>query len=232
MSLPKLLSLRLLNGIADYSPIAGLTDLQHLQFSSDARHPLDLTTLTRLRTLEAPHAVCAASLSALINLEELIVVDWPTGNFEVLGAKPSLTWLRVELRRRALVASTGLAALSNLTRLTLCNGRLQDVNDVAFLQRLVWFEVHGTKVSSLAFSSSLAVLQKLEIEDGGTLASLRPLSKHPSISTVILAGSTSVADGDLDVLWEMPALSGVALTHKSHYNRMSAEVAQSFSLPH
>ena len=76
----------------------------------------------------------------------------------------------------------------------------------------------------LADWSWLGGLKKADIlilEDCGSIPSLKPLSDHPSLRGLWIAGKTKIEDGDLTVLDTLPGLQNLFIRDYPHYTHKS-----------
>ncbi|WP_410592730.1 hypothetical protein [Amycolatopsis sp. lyj-23] len=221
--LPGLTRVRLLRGVADCSAVADVPGLEELTLASNYRGPLALAGLTRLRVLGMPFLPAVADLAGLGELRELTVWDWPKTepSLEVLGDKPSLEFLRLELKRTTALTLAGFAA-PRLRTLWLYDGR---VTFAGAFPELEVVRLHSAKVASLDFVRTLPRLRELFLENAGEVESLAPLRGHRRLRTVAFGGRTTVRDGDLGPLRELPVVENVSFERGApHYNLRPAEV--------
>ncbi|GHG03603.1 MULTISPECIES: leucine-rich repeat domain-containing protein [Amycolatopsis] len=221
--LPGLTRVRLLRGVADCSAVADVPALEELALATDYHGPLALAGLTRLRVLGMPFLPAVADLAKLRELRELTVWDWPKTepSLEVLGDKPSLEFLRLELKRTTTLTLAGLAA-PKLRTLWLYDGKVTFAGEFPDLEIV---QLNSTKVASLDFVRTLPRLQELDLQNGGEVESLAPLRGHPALRTVAFGGRTTFRDGDLSPLRELPVVENVSFERGApHYNLKPAEV--------
>ncbi|MET8998556.1 leucine-rich repeat domain-containing protein [Amycolatopsis sp. NPDC004169] len=218
--LPGLTRIRLLRGVADCSAVAGVPGLTELTLASDYRGPLSLAGLTRLEVLGMPFLPAVADLTPLRALRELTVWGWPRTepSLRLLGDKPALEFLRLELIRTTVLTPAGLAA-PNLRTLWLYDGR---VSFDGTFPELTVLRLHSTKTASLDFVRDLPRLRELFLENAGEVESVTPVRGHPALRTVAFGGRTTFRDGDLSALLDLPE---VALERGApHYSHRPAEV--------
>ncbi|MEQ0560396.1 leucine-rich repeat domain-containing protein [Amycolatopsis sp. NEAU-NG30] len=221
--LPGLTRVRLLRGVRDCSAVADVPGLEELTLASDYRGPLTLGSLPRLRTLAMPFLPAVADLAKLGELRVLAVWGWPKSSptLEVLGDKPELEFLRLELKRTTVLTTAGLVA-PKLRTLWLYDGR---VSFAAAFPELEVLHLNSTKVASLDFVRDLPRLRDLFVENAGEVESADPLRGHPALRLLAFAGRTTFRDGDLGALLELPAVESVALERGApHYSHKPAEI--------
>ncbi|MFI9815138.1 leucine-rich repeat domain-containing protein [Saccharothrix variisporea] len=227
--LPGLTEVSFLRGVKDLSAVYRVPGLTRLALPTDHRGPLDLAAVPGLEFLVTPHCPGIEGLRELRSLRELVVHGWPSGDFAVLGDKPELRFLRLEMKRRAEVSALGLAGAPGVTTLWLYDGRLTDTRELAALTAVRELALRATKVDNVEFVAAMPELTRLELDNAGDIASLAPLRGHPSLRDLALAGSTRLVDGDFGPLFDMPALKGVGLDHNApHYTHRAADIRQAF----
>ncbi|MEU1232179.1 hypothetical protein [Streptomyces sp. NPDC005828] len=226
---PGLRSLRLGLGVRDLGPVAdchGLTVLQIGGGASPGR--IDLSGLPALRVLEAPVEAVLAGVAGLPALDSLTLTGWRRGSLERLGAHPRLGFLRIECTRGGGLTLTGAAGMPELRALWLHDGDLSDTAALAACERVEEIRLVGAKTPTVSFAARLPHLRRLTLENCGPLDSLRPLSAHPSLREIALAGTTTVEDGDLRPLADNPRLTHIALENGApHYSHPVSEVRRS-----
>ncbi|MEU4520447.1 leucine-rich repeat domain-containing protein [Amycolatopsis sp. NPDC024027] len=221
--LPVLTRVRLLRGVADCSAVADVPGLEELSLATDYRGPLTLAGLTRLQVLGMPFLPAVGELAELGALRELTVWGWPKSepSLAVLGDKPSLEFLRLELKRTTALTTAGLVA-PKLHTLWPYDG---SVSLTGAFPQLDTLRLNSTKVASLDFVRDLPRLRELVLENAGEVESVTPLRGHPALRAVAVAGRTTFRDGDLGALLELPAAESVALERGApHYSHRPAEV--------
>lgn len=221
--LPGLTRVRLLRGVADCSAVADVPGLTELTLASDYRGPLALAGLTRLRVLGMPFLPAVADLAKLGELRELTVWGWPRSepSLQVLGDKPALEFLRLELVRTTVLTTAGLVA-PRLRTLWLYDGR---VSFTGTFPELAVLHLNSTKVASLGFVRDLPRLRELFVQNAGEVESVTPVRGHPELRVVAFGGRTTFRDGDLGALLDLPAVESVALERGApHYSHRPAEV--------
>ncbi|WP_406207729.1 hypothetical protein OH807_35370 [Kitasatospora sp. NBC_01560] len=224
-SLPNLRSLRLGLGIRDPGPAAACRELTLLELGGRQRGRVDLSGLLALKELEAPVVIGLETAAALPALESLTALGWRHGALADLGTHPQLHRLRIECLRNGELSLTGAAGLPQLRTLHLYDGRVHDTGELSGAARLEEIRLLGAKTSSVAFAARLPHLQRLTLENCGPVDSLTPLTDHPSLTELAIAGTTVIRDGDLHPLAANPRLRSIALEHSApHYTHTPARI--------
>ncbi|MFJ5829112.1 hypothetical protein [Streptomyces sp. NPDC093089] len=222
---PGLRSLRVLGGVPDLSPVTRCPALVRLRLPASATGELDLSGLPELRELEAPWPVVSRSLPLLPSLDDLVLPEWKGASLSALGPKPALRKLRLETGRKHVTDMEGAPLFPALRELRLYDGRIARPELLTGAAALQDVSLLSAKSDTIAFVSGLPLLQRLELENSGDIASLSPVADHPALREVILSGSTRVVDGDLSPLLDNPRLAFVALERgHAHYSHAPREV--------
>ena len=225
LRIPRLQRISVFGPVRDCSVITSLSNLRELHLPGSYKGPLPLAGLA-LRSLTVPTPSDLSGLADRATIERLLLTDWPKAHvsLSLLGAKPELNYLRIEFKRTAVVSVSGFAA-PELKELWLYDGRLTDVRHLVRMTKLQSLRIHSTRIASLDFVRQLPQLTTLTIENGGDLESLEPLRGHPRLSEVAFVGRTTMINGDLTPLLELPAAKSVALERGSpHYSHKPADV--------
>ena len=218
-------SLRILSGVPDLSPVTRCSGLVRLRLPGSATSELDLSGLRGLRELEVPWPVVARSLPLMASLDDLVLPEWKGASLSVLGPKPALRKLRLEASRNHVTDMEGAALLPALCELRLYDGRLARSELLAGAAALEDVSLLSAKTDTIAFVSSLALLQRLELENSSDIASLAPVADHPALREVIVSGSTRIVDGDLSPLLDNARLTFAAVERgHAHYSHAPREV--------
>ncbi|MET8508989.1 hypothetical protein ABZV60_30815 [Streptomyces sp. NPDC004787] len=217
--------LRVLHGVADVSPVAGCPGLERLSLPGSVTREVDLSGLTRLREVEVPWAAGARGLPGLAGVEDLVVTGWRGEALAVLGAKPVLRRLRIESVPGHVTSMEGAGRLPVLDELRCYDGRLARAELLTGPTALTDVSLLAARPGAIGFVAGLPRLRRLELENGGDIASLAPVASHPALREVILSGTTRVADGDLSPLLANPGLRFVAVEHgHAHYTHAPSAV--------
>ena len=199
-------------------PIEAITGLRSLHLDTALPEPLDLTILPALRSCTLTWSASIASLFDCGELERLGLAALKTKRFDRLSRLGALEAL--SLRGSNLVSLADLAGLGRLAHLELkvCRSLvgLEGVDALAGLRSLTLNEAH--KVHDLGPLAALEKLEVLNLTDCGELDSLAPLAGLRELKAVAFAGErTTLRDGDLCPLLDLPKLSMVMFGARRHY---------------
>ena len=200
-------------------PIAEIAGLRSLHLDRALPQPVDLASLPALRSCALTWSAAAASLFDCRDLERLSLAGLKTKRFDRLSRLGALKALR--LRGSNIGALEDLSGLRRLMHLELkvCRSLtgLEGVEALAGLRSLTLNEGH--KVHDLGPLAALESLEVLNLTDCGELDSLAPLAGLRDLKAVALAGEkTTLRDGDLSPLLQLPKLSMVMFGTRRHYS--------------
>jgi len=197
-------------GLRDLTPLAGLADLQELEISEAPLESLEgiagLKSLRRLVLLQLP-------------LERLDSVKKLRGLDEVV-----LGFLR---RLRNIGVLIELPALKTLV-ITSCT-KVSDVEKLGEVTTLESLELDGIKLPSATFLAGLTQLRLLKLINAGKIPSLAFLQNLRALEVFMPALNTTIEDGDMSILLELPALRQVLYTERRHYKPRDHEIEAAIS---
>lgn len=136
------------------------------------------------------------SVSNLVNLEWLAILNAPVHNLRGLTPLKRLRYLR----------------LANLRRLT----SLAGIEELAALEELNMDTCRA--IGSIDEVGSLSRLRKLHVSNANEIESLKPLEKLSGLEWVTFVESTNIRDGDLSPLLRQKNLSRVSFQNRRHYS--------------
>ena len=143
----------------------------------------------------------------LNNLESLAILNAPIRDIRGLRGLTRLKCLRLA-NLRQLTSLAGVEALVNLEELeiTACDA-IGSIQEVAFLKRL----------------------RRLELNNDGDIASLKPLEVLSGLESVLFYESTNILDGDLQPLTFQKNLSRVSFRNRRHYSHRREDFGMAYS---
>ena len=217
---PWLRGLELISGtIEDLSPVADLVGLERLNLSCHSRRPVDFSGLQRLQSCSMNWFPGGETVFRCKGLESLYLD----------GAKEAQLAGINELRslKRLTIANSDLRSLAaidgpfQLEKLELLNCRkLTQIDELDRFERLKWLVIGGSKViQDFAPVAGIAGLEILSLSDCGkirTLAFSRSLKKLRAFA--FAGSSTTVEDGDLSPLEDLPQLAMLMFGPRKHYS--------------
>lgn len=215
--------------LEDISAISRMSGLVELSVEADSQASFDLRPMLALSSLFVTwtHVRDTIRSSTLpickIGIWGMDAVD--------LGALRRLEWLeRVEIiRTRTLESVSGIegrhvhslriAGAPGLSDL----GALAELPD---LEELTLESCRGVgRLDSLA--DAAGPIRELWLDNCGRIDSLHPVSKLSTLEVVVLSGDTTVVDGDLTPLRELPQLRTLRTPWRRHYSENPAGIAPS-----
>lgn len=139
--------------------------------------------------------------------------------------------------------SVGLTKLKNLRDLTIYSQSLKSLDSIAHLNELQRLELNRfrklesldgienlkalrslsisecSRLSDLSRLESLSNLEHLVVSDWGTVDTLAPIAKLKKLRAFSFSGArTTIADGDLSPLEDLPELSMLMFAPRRHYS--------------
>lgn len=210
-------SLRLLRitdcALRDLTPFSGLSHLQEFAISE-----------APLKSLEG--------IAGLKSLKRIVLQQLPLEQLDDLRHLHQLEEVVLVLLRR--VKSIGvLTELPALRRLDVYScGKVSDVEKLGALTKLESLELNGIKLQSGDFLAGLTQLRSLKLMSAGKIPSLEFLRDMRALEIFMPADSTTIEDGDMSILLELPALRQVLYTERRHYKPRDDEIDAAIARRH
>jgi hypothetical protein len=195
-------SLRLLRitggGLRDMTPLRGLSHLREFSISE-----------APLKSLEG--------IAGLKSLKRIVLQQLPLEQLDELRHLHQLEEVVLVLLRR--VQSIGaLTQLPALRRVVIhACGKVSDVEKLGGVTKLESLELESIKLPSVTFLAGLTQLRNLQLVSVGKIPSLSFLRKMEDLEIFMPAMNTTVEDGDMSILLELPALRQTLYTERRHY---------------
>ena len=172
------------NAISDWSPLAGLTQLDELNLGyADVSDISPLTALTQLRELNLGSTDVSdiSPLTTLTQLRELSLADTGVSDISPLTTLTQLTSL--ELSGTAVSDISPLTALIQLTSLNLDLTGVSDISSLTTLTQLAELNLAHTDVSDISPLTTLTQLRELNLAhtDVSDISSLSALTQLRSL---------------------------------------------------
>ncbi len=229
------------SGVADLTFLADFPSLRYLEVVDQKRvNPRPLEELSNLRGLRLETPGAGIDFSWFPHLE-VFVGDWHGDNIQVHRAH-ELRKLRAWQFKPKSQDLSDLAGATRLEWLELTQTSVTSLAGVETLEDLRYLEIaYAPKLESLdALASGSLQLRELGIEKAKAIASYQPLAALPWLRRLRLSScapmpdlkwsqgmdrldsfsfvETTVEDGDLSPLLELPQLQYVGTMDKKHYN--------------
>lgn len=217
---PWLRGLELISGtIEDLSPVADLVGLERLNLSCHSRRPVDFSGLQRLQSCSMNWFPGGETVFRCKGLESLYLDGAKEAQLAGINELRSLKRLTIaNSDLRSLAAIDGLFQLEKLELLN-CR-KLTQIDELDRFERLKWLVIGGSKViQDFAPVAGIAGLEILSLSDCGkirTLAFSRSLKKLRAFA--FAGSSTTVEDGDLSPLEDLPQLAMLMFGPRKHYS--------------
>lgn len=217
---PWLRGLELISGtIEDLSPVAELVGLERLNLSCHSRRSVDFSGLQRLQSCSMNWLRGGESVFRCEGLESLYLDGVKEAQLAGISELTSLKKLTIANSNLSSLAA--LDGLFQLEKLELLNCRkLTQIDGLGRFECLKWLVIDGSKaIQDFAPVSAIADLEILNLSDCGkirTLAFSRGLKKLRAFA--FAGSSTTVEDGDLSPLEDLPELAMLMFGPRKHYS--------------
>ncbi len=190
-------------GLRDLTPLAGLDQIAELDVSESK-----LGTVVGIGQLRA--------------LESLVLSQVSLSNLDSIVDAPSLRSLHLFMPRKL----QSIAPLTRLPLRVLSIGGTRRISDIERLAEVVGLETldfENVAMTSFSFLSRLTRLKALNLNGVGKVPSLSFLRPLEALERFFVVDAT-VEDGDMAVLFELPALKRVFLQKRRHYTHDGHDV--------
>ena len=167
------------NAISDWSPLAGLTQLERLDLSGTAGLDISpLASLTQLERLDLTHTG-VSDISPLTTLTQLTSLSLSGTGVSDISSLTALTQLeRLDLSGTGVSDISPLTTLTQLTSLSLSGTGVSDISSLTALTQLERLDLSGTGVSDISPLTTLTQLERLDLSGTGvSVSSLTALTQ-------------------------------------------------------
>ena len=210
--------------IDDIKPVYSLRNLRTLQIHRTVES-LDLSRLSHPTELSAEWDQVKRSIGTCQALTRLYLGSYKERDFAPLA---HLRLRNLNLKDRPGVRSLEGLDPSNLEQLGIfLASKLEDFSALNSFSKLRSLKLGSCRrLSTLDFVAHCQKLAFLNIAETGQIASLHPLSRLVELETLMAYGSTTVQDGDLSVLLDLPHLAELRMMNRKHNHPSVATVQQ------
>ena len=202
----------------DLAPLFSQSSLKELILPDTFKGKFDLSKFQRLESLALGWSACLQNLIDCISLKRLTVSAYPYEDFVPLETLGDLEQLTVFSKK--LISLKGLSAFQNLKSLSLfyCSN-LVDVGSLNDCQNLSEIDLsYSKRLTQLPEALVLSALKKFSLNVSGDVESLLAISTCPSLEEISFYGSTSIKDGQIAFLADLPFLKEARFQNRKHYD--------------
>ncbi|MFC4323293.1 leucine-rich repeat domain-containing protein [Litchfieldia salsa] len=210
--------------IKDLSAMYDLKSLEYIGLDCNLSFDLDMINFKKLKTLQVKWNKHFKNMFNVSSIESLNIIKYPNEDLVALSNYSNLK--KLQLTSTKLKTLKGIDNLINLKAVDLfkCN-QLESLESIDHLESLEEFEAENCKkLNNLYQLSNLTNLKTLLIEDCGKIQSIKPLKYCLNLIKVWLGGDTTIIDGNLEVIINLPKLKEFWFVNKKHYNIKVSEV--------
>ncbi|MFQ2586117.1 leucine-rich repeat domain-containing protein [Aeromonas caviae] len=216
-------------GVKDITPLESISNLEYLGLQCEFTKAPDFSKLKKLKVLKVLWRPKAKTIFSCDELNLLNVVNYPSENLKELNKMSLLRHL--QLTSKKIKSLSGIEELSSLSILDLADcPKLEDLSGIDKCQQIEIVEIENCKrVYDIAILSELKNLKEIVLIDCGTVKSLRPLAHSPSLESITFIGDTTIEDGELTSLLDIPTLKKMWFSNKRHYSHTREQVMEVLS---
>ncbi|PMP37817.1 hypothetical protein [Vibrio splendidus] len=216
-------------GVKDITPIEALNNLESLGLQCEFTKAPDFSKFNKLKICKLQWRPKAKTVFACDSLSLLNIVNYPSEDLKDIQKMSGLR--RLQLTSRKLVSLSGIESLSSLSILDLAEcSKLESLSGVDMCQQVEVVEIESCKkVYDVALLGELKNLKDIVLTDCGKVKSLKPFTKCQLLESITFVGDTSVEDGELTSLLNIPTLKKMWFVDKRHYSHKREQVVEILS---
>jgi Leucine-rich repeat (LRR) protein len=206
--------------VENIKAIENMESLEELELTATIEESIDFKSLKNLKTCYLHWWKDAANIFKCNWLKELYLDELKikkTIEIEGIGSLVSLE--KLVISNSNIKSLEWLSNLTQLKELELINCRsVSDFSEISSLINLKKLQIEGcSKLRDLNFLKALPDLEWLDLSSNGVLPSIATLAGSKKLKALFMTGSTSIEDGDLSFLVDLPKLAILSFTGKKHY---------------
>jgi len=204
--------------VRDVSLAMSFPDLKRLSISAPFNGRLDMSCFPVLEHFSAVWRRGICDLDACQALTKLRLSAYPHSDLMPLASFSQLR--RLDLYSRKLATLKGVSHLSALMDLSLSYcAELVDIMDLVKHKALTRLEFdHCKRLVHLPLQFDLPVLSEMTLNNCPAISSLHPLRSLNTLTKLNFIENTSIKDGHIAFLSELPALKEVWCQNRRHYD--------------
>ena len=218
-TVPWLKSFKLLDFLTDnIEGIYFLPELRSIYMGDYSKRPIDFSRFPSLKECYMEFCKGRNSVTTCSDLEYLSLQHYSYKDLARLSPLKKLSTLGIA--QGSLSDISAIGAMSNLRDIGLVLLRnLTDLSPLCQLDKIQNLDLTGCKkFGKLDALSGLPTLRTLNISNCADIESLSPLLACKDLEILELSQDTTIRDGDLTVLLQMPTLKYVDFENRRHYN--------------
>ncbi len=215
--------------VKDITPLESISNLEYLGLQCEFTKAPDFSKLKKLKVLKIFWRPKAKTIFSCDELNLLNILNYPSENLKELNRMSLLRHL--QLTSKKIKSLSGIEELSSLSILDLADcPKLEDLSGIDKCQQIEIVEIENCKrVYDIAILSELQNLKEIVLTDCGAVKSLRPLAHSPSLESITFIGDTTIEDGELTSLLDIPTLKKMWFSNKRHYSHTREQVMEVLS---
>ena len=203
----------------ELNAIEGMESLEELSVAMDTNSRIEFKRLSRLRKCFLDWWRNAETIFEHDKLEDLHLYGANLPSFDPIRKMQGLRFLNLSKANINNIEpiTTTLPCLHRL-ELVDCK-KISSFSSLALLAELRWLRIEGVRdLGPIDFVSPLGKLEVLQLCGVGEIPTLQPLEHLLELRAFAFPDNTTIADGDLTVLTQLPGLSMLMFAPKRHYS--------------
>ena len=215
--------------VKDITSLSAIKDLEYLGLQCEFTSSPNFSIFKKLQQCKLLWRSKAKTIFSCAGLSALNIVNYPSADLMDIQKLSNLT--RLHLTSRKLVSLSGVENLKSLSFLDLANcSKLENLSGIEMCHMLQAVEITNCKkFHDVTLLGELKNLKNLTLTDCGKINSLSCLARCHSLENIMFVGDTTVEDGNLTSLLEIPALKTMWFANKRHYSHTREQVSEILS---
>ncbi|HDX8615230.1 TPA: hypothetical protein RQN55_001388 [Aeromonas dhakensis] len=216
-------------GVKDITPLESISNLEYLGLQCEFTKAPDFSKLNKLKVFKALWRPKAKTIFSCDKLNLLNIINYPSENLKELNSMSLLR--RLQLTSKKIKSLSGIEGLRSLSILDLAEcPKLENLSGIDQCPQIEIVEIENCKkVYDIAILSELKNLKEIVLTDCGAVKSLRPLAHSKSLESITFIGDTTIEDGELTSLLDIPTLKKMWFVNRRHYSHTRERVMEILS---
>ena len=211
--------------VTDVSPVFELPQLRYVGLQCNFKAPTNFHALKNLEICKILWSAKAEDLWTCTKLQHLNIVNYPGVDLVQMASFNQLR--RLQISGKKLTTLDGIERMPHLRKFDAANcPKLSELDGLEQCKLLESIEIDGCRrIGKLPDRLDETRLETLLLTDCGKIESLAPLAAVDSLRTLKFVGDTTVLDGALNFLENLPSLEKVWYASRRNYSITREELS-------